>query len=174
MVISELNMRKGITYGLITTVVFSVVGFLNLQNFYRRPNLLERNDQISDEMNSNILQSFGAKRQFKHLLVMFTSYKEIKIIPHHLLAREAVLRNWPKFEAYIKPVVFLKFTNSSFAKRARLAGWDVLQMKKTNTAGTPCLKDMYQMIFDNYESMLYGYANGDILFDDSIVKTLLG
>ena len=165
-------MRKRIAYGLIATFAFSVLGFLNLHNPYR--NHLDSNGQISDQANSDILQSFGRNGQFKHLLIMFTSFKESKIIPHHMLAREAVLRNWPKFTPYLKPVVFLKFTNSSFARRARLAGWDILQMKKTNSAGTPCLKAMYETVFDKYESMLYGFANGDILFDDSIVKTLLG
>lgn len=165
-------MRKSITYGVIVTLIIGVLGILNLQNSHR--NLLEGIDRYSAKISSNILQSFDAQRDFKHLLIIFTSFKEIKTIPHHLLAREAVLANWPTFKPYIKPVVFLNFTKSSFAKRARSAGWDVLPITKTNYIGTPCLKEMYRTVFAKYKSMLYGFANGDILFDNSIVKTLVG
>src|SRR6218665_3594149 len=107
------------------------------------------------------------------LLTIFTTIKETGDIPHHQLAFNIVMANWPSFAPYVRPVVFLNFTISSLADEVRHAGWEVLPLEGTNKAGTPLLKDMYHSIFYRYESVFYGFANADILFDNSLVKTLL-
>lgn len=105
-------------------------------------------------------------------LTLFTTIKEIGIIPHHQMSFNIVMTNWPSFAPYVRPVLFMKFTNSSLADEARRSGWDVLPLEGTNPSGTPFLKDMYRAAFDKYESVFYGYANADIMYDDSLVKTL--
>ena len=105
-------------------------------------------------------------------LTLFKTIKEIGIISHHQAAFNIVMTNWPSFAPYVRPVLFVKFTNSSLADEARLNGWDVLLLGGTNPSGTPFLKDMYRAAFDKYKSAFYGYANADIMYDDSLVKTL--
>lgn len=170
-------MRKRIIYAILITIFISVLVIINLHNY--KNSLMKNNDRSSARKavyleQNNILHKSEQSLGFKHLLILFTTYKEIKTIPHHQFAREVALANWPSFKPYIQPVVFLNFTNSSIAKRARLAGWDVLPLTRVNDAGTPFLKDMYRTVFDKYQSMLYGFANGDILFDKGIIKTLRG
>lgn len=169
-------MRKRIFYAVLTTIFISVLGIINLHKY--KKSLMENNDRSPAKRsvyleNNTVLHKSERIHGFKHLLTLFTTYKEIKTIPHHQFAREVALLNWPSFKPYIHPVVFLNFTNSAIAKRARRAGWDVLPLTRVNSAGTPFLKDMYRTIFHKYQSLLYGYANGDILFDKGIVKTLV-
>lgn len=108
----------------------------------------------------------------KPLLTVFTTFKEVGIIPHHQLSFNVVVSNWPSFKPIVQPVMFLNFPNSSMARTALTAGWDVIPMTRVNRAGTPFLRDMYQAVFDRYDSWLYGYANGDLIFDDGFTKTL--
>lgn len=106
------------------------------------------------------------------LLTIFTTFKEVGIIPHHQLAFNIVVSNWPSFKPLVRPVMFLNSSNSSMAQTGLMSGWDIIPVARVNEAGTPFLRDMYQTVFDRYDSWLYGYANGDLIFDDGFVKTL--
>lgn len=129
--------------------------------------------KLRDIGNSVDRTSERPKKRAMQLLTIFTTIKETGDTPHHQLAFNIVMTNWPSFAPYVRPVVFLNFTNSSLANEARLAGWDVLPLEGANEAGTPFLKDMYRTAFDRCESVFYGFANADILFDDGLVRTLL-
>lgn len=125
--------------------------------------------------------SWIGRRQFLILdepamiyLTLFTTLKETGVVPHHQVAFNIVMTNWPSFAPYVQPVLFLNFTNSSLADEARRAGWDVLPLQGANSKGTPFLKDMYRTVFDRYKSVLYGFSNADILYDDSLLQTMWG
>jgi hypothetical protein len=83
-----------------------------------------------------------------------------------------VLRNWAQFVPDIQPVLFTEDFCSPFAKIVAAANWHVLPVPSANKHGTPYLKPMYARVFADYNATFYGFANGDILFDVSVVKTL--
>nr|KAG5701081.1 hypothetical protein BaRGS_008802 [Batillaria attramentaria] len=88
----------------------------------------------------------------------------------HDLIRNLTLRNWAQLKPLVVPVVF---TNSSrVASRAEENGWHVLPVSRT-AVDVPILKYMYMDVMARFNSTLYGYANGDILFTQSLVDTLL-
>ena len=86
------------------------------------------------------------------------------------------LRNWANMLPELQPVLFFTpqtSTTTKYDSLARKLGWHVLQIPRTNAFGTPFIADMINTITsDAYDSEFYGFANGDILFDDSLVKTL--
>ena len=160
-------MKRAVTL-LIPTACFitaaTIYLYNNSVNFHEMSKLRDRGiARISEK----------TKERAMPLLTIFTTIKETGDIPHHQLAFNIVMSNWPSFAPYVRSVVFLNFTNSSLADEVRHAGWEVLPLEGTNRAGTPFLKDMYRTVFNRYESVFYGFANADILFEDSLIKTLL-
>ncbi|ESN98507.1 hypothetical protein HELRODRAFT_192963 [Helobdella robusta] len=128
----------------------------------------------------------------KPILILFTTFKDDPKSVHHRLAHKIVAKNWASFGLeYIKPVLF---TNSSLAPKiydpatapkhdelpfdASLAeialshGWDILKIPEVNNHGTPYLKPMFKEIFQKYNATYYGFANGDLLFDDGFLRSL--
>ena len=57
-------------------------------------------------------------------------------------------------------------------KLARNYKWDVLPLTRVNPSGAPFLKDMFKTVFEKYNSTFYGFANGDLLFNDGLIETL--
>lgn len=101
------------------------------------------------------------------LLTLFTSWSEKDELA---LVRNITLRNWAQLKPFIVPVVF---TNSSaLAAEARTSGWDVMPVSRASV-GMPILKNMYLDAMAKYNSTLYAFANGDLLFTKSLVSTLL-
>jgi hypothetical protein len=108
----------------------------------------------------------------KPLIVLFTTFDLKPNRTKHHLAHRMVLRNWAQFVPDIQPVLFTEDSCSPFAKMVAAANWHVLPIPSTNKHGTPYLKPMYARVFEDYNATFYGYANGDILFDSGLVKTL--
>ena len=110
------------------------------------------------------------------LLTMFTTFKhgltDNGNWTHHEFAHKLVIPNWSSFAPYIRPVLFSNCSDCEVTKLARLENWDVSPMQRVNNYSTPFLKEMYQKVFDDYESTFYGFANGDLLFDASLIATL--
>ena len=61
-----------------------------------------------------------------------------------------------------------------FENIALQLGWHVYPIPRVNDHGTPYISDMLDVIVKNetYNSLFYGFANGDILFDSSLSATL--
>ncbi|GAB1600756.1 uncharacterized protein LOC115213921 [Argonauta hians] len=80
------------------------------------------------------------------------------------------LRLWTQLSSKIQPVLF---TNDSvLAKQAIAYGWKILPILHTTCGNIPVLKSMFLDIQRNFPSRIYGYANSDILFDNSLETTL--
>jgi hypothetical protein len=74
----------------------------------------------------------------------------------------------------VLPVLFLDAQNNNseiWFKRAIFFGWQVRNVTKKNK-GIPILKYMYTQIVSEYKTPFYGYANADILFDQSLVDDM--
>ena len=57
-------------------------------------------------------------------------------------------------------------------KSACALGWYVLTAPTCDRNKLPVLKNMFLAAQQVQKSTFYGYANGDIIFDESLVKTL--
>src|SRR5688572_10682196 len=146
----------------VITLLILMVGFIIAVTVYLNGNPVKFNE--SRKLRDNVIDRIMYERTKERaipLLTIFTTIKETGDIPHHQLAFNIVMTNWPSFTPYVQPVVFLNIINSSLADRVRHAGWDVLQLEGTNKAGTPFLKDMYRTVFNRYDSVFYGFANAD-------------
>ena len=74
---------------------------------------------------------------------------------------------------HIQPVLY--FTESNPLTRfAEGNGWETIPLERTHKLGLPFLKDIFIDLQRKHKSTFYGYVNGDILFDESLVRTLLG
>ena len=130
----------------------------------------------------NIKKTFQLYTDYKNesnavdqpLLTIFTAFKDHPNNAHHKFAHRLVISNWASFMPFVKPVLFAENVTSDLAKLARNHTWDVLQLNRVSPSGAPFLKDMYQTVFEKYQSTFYGFANGDLLFDDGLVRTLNG
>jgi len=74
----------------------------------------------------------------------------------------------------IQPVLFHYGKGHPLVKQASDAKWDLIKLTSFNRFGTPKLKPMFSTIFNSYDSLFYGFANGDILFSQSLIRTLKG
>ncbi|XP_071087495.1 uncharacterized protein [Haliotis cracherodii] len=101
------------------------------------------------------------------LLTMFTSWpsndKKYEV-------RNITLKNWANLRPHIRPVFFS--TNGKDTKDIIRHGWEVLPVTKIAASGAPVLKYMYLDVIRKFKSKLYSYSNGDILFDDGLIRTL--
>ena len=80
------------------------------------------------------------------------------------------LRTWSSIGAKLNTVVFTNNTDVSMA--AKEHGWKNYSIRDTACFGTPVLRSMFQEAIRNERSILYGYSNADILFNDGLMKTL--
>ena len=74
---------------------------------------------------------------------------------------------------FVQPVLFATDFRSPLVRLAVRLGWHVYRVPRANGLGTPFLKDMFAHLRALHNaSDYYGYANGDILFDDGMLATL--
>lgn len=101
------------------------------------------------------------------LLTLFSSWADR---PDLGLVRNLTLRNWAQLRPFVQPVLFTN--SSSLAEQARAHGWQTLPVSR-EAVGVPILKNMYLDAMDRFNSTLYAFANGDVLFTLSLIHTLL-
>ena len=100
------------------------------------------------------------------LLVLFSTWPD----DVDVRVRNNTCYNWGLLKPGILPVLF---TNSSIAAGECLKhGWVILPLTPTAAGGAPVLKFMFSEVMKKFNSTLYGYANGDILFGDDLLQTL--
>jgi hypothetical protein len=111
------------------------------------------------------------------LLTWFTTFKNVAVRQQIQLN---TLTNWAKLASCcnVQPVLFSTNTTRQYDVIARDAGWHVYDVPRVNDYGTPYIGDMVKFTMNvstataNQKSDFYGYANGDILFDEGLVRTL--
>lgn len=143
---------------------------------YLEKNTTPQEEQHTHPMNGRSLMNpneenkdeFHLDRDYSlPILTMFTSWVPSK---EKYLCRNTTVLNWRKFEPYITPILFTNITD--LKQRVEQKGWKTLPVIKTNSA-IPVLKHMYLMASAHFKSTFYAYANGDILFTESLFKTMI-
>ena len=94
------------------------------------------------------------------------SYNNEEQLVHNL-----TIRNWLLFHPFVIPVLFA--TEAPLAEKCRRQGWDVRPVIETAADGVPVLKNMFLDAMSNYNTMFYAYSNGDILYTNSLLETLV-
>ena len=79
--------------------------------------------------------------------------------------------NWAAMMPLVQPVLFTN--NIRAADMCSKRGWETFPVGRTAAGGAPVLKDMFLAVRENVKSLFYGFANGDILFDERLLQTLL-
>lgn len=102
----------------------------------------------------------------KTLLVLFTTFMTNQ---EKFVCRNNTVKNWASLAPFVQPVFFSN--DEALSNKVRKSGWDVMR-PKTSHIGVPILKFMYLNTMKAYNAHFYGYSNGDLLFTNSLVKTL--
>ena len=121
------------------------------------------------------LSKRGDNESCNTVITLFTTFKDL---PERIPIHNFIVKNWAALKPSVQPVLFAATTPSSPEHRnltllALQLGWDVLPVPAVNQYGTPLIRDMYLTVYKRYRSIMYGYANGDILFADNLVKSAL-
>ncbi len=103
------------------------------------------------------------------LLVLFTTFRVIPDREHIYLN---TLKTWPLLKPHVKPVLLYSDLETSWQIRAKELGWELLEIQHTFD-GLPIFRHMWMDVIRNYKAHYYAYANADILFDESLILTLL-
>ena len=73
----------------------------------------------------------------------------------------------------IKAVLFPdELISSTISEYICSLGWTVLKIPKANKYGFPVFKSMFAKVQKLWNATWYGYFNGDILFDETLLSTL--
>ena len=102
------------------------------------------------------------------LLVLFTT---MHVITGKEVIYENTLRLWPNLKPAVLPVLFVSNLNIEWQNMAKDYGWELLETKHT-FARIPVFRHMWLDVIDKYKGAFYGYANADVLFDESLILTL--
>ena len=104
------------------------------------------------------------------LLTLFTTFKNRR---DRWRIHWNVLKNWSLFQPKVRVILFNDRTDESLIHFAKELNWTVLSVPAKSVYGTPMLKQMFFTCQKHVpESLFYGYANGDILFDAGLTDTL--
>lgn len=104
------------------------------------------------------------------LLAMFTTFKNKA---DRFTIHSNVLHNWAQYKPVIQPILYAYQTDERLTTMATSLGWLVFPTPRLSKNGVPFFKDMYFHAQQQVDSVFYGYFNGDLLFDDGLVDTLL-
>lgn len=111
------------------------------------------------------------------LLTWFTTFKQETArdsIQSSVIVNRAKLMSTNDEQWVTQPVLFLTNETRDFEENARKSGWHVYDVSRFNEFGTPFIRDMVDVIMKSpYDkSAFFGFANGDMLFDQSLLATL--
>ncbi|XP_071173245.1 uncharacterized protein [Mytilus edulis] len=101
------------------------------------------------------------------LLTLFTTWptKAEKFLVHN-----STIKNWNSLYPFVRSVFFTN--EEDLASRVKSMGWSVLPIVQS-AVGIPILKYMYTDTMLKFKSTFYAYSNGDILFTEGLVETLI-
>ena len=138
-----------------------------ISNQYEMTTLLDNATSTTASLTSMLTEKIRNNNTIP-LLTLFTTWIDTsdKYLVHNL-----TVRNWMSFSPVVIPVMF---TNESvIAERCRRLGWKVLPVSVTAAGGIPVLKYMFQDAMRAFNTTLYAYSNGDILYTNGLVNTLI-
>ncbi len=105
----------------------------------------------------------------KAILTLFTTFANNS-------SKEQVYKNtilnWKQFGGKVNLILFQLPGETFLAEFAKQHGWHTMQAKTIPNGDTPLLKHMFMAAENQFSSEFYGYANGDILFNQRLVETL--
>ncbi|CAG2249818.1 unnamed protein product [Mytilus edulis] len=107
------------------------------------------------------------RNQTDPLLTLFTTWptKAEKFLVHN-----STIKNWNSLYPFVRSVFFTN--EEDLASRVKSMGWSVLPIVQS-AVGIPILKYMYTDTMLKFKSTFYAYSNGDILFTEGLVETLI-
>jgi hypothetical protein len=103
----------------------------------------------------------------KTLLTLFTTWKASS---EKYTCHNNTVNNWNLLKPFVQPIMFTN--EADLSCRLAKMGWKVLPISKEQK-GVPVLKQMFLDTISTYNSTFYAYANGDILFTDTLLITLM-
>ena len=104
----------------------------------------------------------------ENLLTIFTSWKSKR---EKYECHNNTLYNWNMLQPNVTPIVFSN--EQHILEEATGKGWTALPLKYTKTKyKLPVLKELFQEAMDTRKSAFYAYSNSDILFTNTLIKTL--
>ena len=106
--------------------------------------------------------------QSSYFLTLFTTFKNDNATT---ILYANTIRNWANFGAEVNLILFSTGLQQ-LEDLASSQGWRVRPISHSNEHGTPYLLSMVNITQHDYSSIISGYSNGDIMFDDSLIKTL--
>ncbi|XP_041348352.1 uncharacterized protein LOC121367948 [Gigantopelta aegis] len=151
----------------------------NIRDSFSRKHL-HRESKTDNEKNMVNNRNKFTRKQLQHtncicnkktdkapLLVLFSTWSDNM----SGRIRDNTCYNWRSLRPLVQPVLF---TNSSSARReCEKNGWSVLPLRQTAAGGAPVLKVMFAEVLRRFNSTIYGFSNGDILFGENLLKTLV-
>ena len=162
----SINFIRLIRYALVSFVVFTII----VLQMWWRTNTIDYDNNFVPASCYNINIEKEHKSNVK-LLTLATTFSDS--IENEYIYRNTVV-NLGLLTPHIQPVLFIERNQSnSLANFALANGWIILQLRRTHKMGLPFLKDMLTDIQQKHNSTFYGYVNGDILFDQCILATLI-
>ncbi|XP_062585432.1 uncharacterized protein LOC134247109 [Saccostrea cucullata] len=129
----------------------------------------ERTSRKIDNLKQEVItKEYQEKNKYEFpVITLFTSWS---VDIEKYLCRNTTVHNWSRLKPTITPILFTNDTD--LTKRVQKKGWKVHPVVKTGI-GIPVLKDMFLAAMNFSKSAFYGYANGDILFTEGLLKTVL-
>lgn len=121
------------------------------------------NSTLLEQLKSQIISNNS-----EPLMTLFTSWNDS---PDKYLVHNLTSYNWLSLRPFVIPVLFTNET--SLAEECSTAGWEVRHISVAAADGIPVLKYMYRDVMENYNTTFYAFSNGDILFTDTIISTIL-
>ena len=110
----------------------------------------------------------------RRLCTWFTTFKNAS---NRKVIQINTLRNWATFLPRMQPILFSHLPSVDYENFGEQIGWARYEIPAVNAHGTPYLNDMILKLINDATTIVnspifYGFANGDILFDDSLPATL--
>ena len=105
------------------------------------------------------------------LVTLFTTMHD-SLKNHYLY--ENVIHLHSLLQPKVQPMLFVSspVVEKNLVKDACAIGWHVLTAPTCDRNKLPVLRDMFLAAQQVQKSTFYGYANGDIIFDESLIRTL--
>lgn len=122
-------------------------------------------------LNHTLLQKLKSEiiaKTTEPLLTLFTSWNDS---PEKSLVHNLTLQNWLMLRPFVIPVIFTNET--SVAEECARNGFETRHITVAAADGIPVLKYMYRDVMENYNTTFYAYSNGDILYTETLLDTLL-
>ena len=117
-----------------------------------------------------IIHNYASNPQGIPLLLLFTTFRP-SLTKSSIY--ENTLRNWAQLRPAVQPLMFYdKSLPAHWKELLKKLGWALLPVPKYNSHDLPILRYMFETATDSFPALHYGYSNGDILYDESLVLTL--